>query len=96
MSILHTISRSPSSSLLESCSSLMQDGDAILFIEDGAYYCNDDAALNKLDTNTRLFTLRDDMVARGLRDRCSAKAEPISIDRFVEICCEYDKVVSWF
>ena len=96
MSILHTITRSPSSALLASCANLLGENDAILFIEDGIYYCTDEGHLSGIETPAKLYTLRADLVARGMLNRNVSKAEIINYDGFVQLCCEYDKVVSWF
>ena len=96
MSILHTISRSPSSTLLESCTSLLEKGDAVLFIEDGVYHCTDNSDLSAIESKAKLYALRGDLMARGVIAKSTAKAEAIDYDGFVRLCCEYDKVVSWF
>ena len=96
MSILHTISRSPSSALLASCASLLRKGDGVLFIEDGIYHCTDGASLSAIDSQVKLYALREDLMARGLIDKNTAEAETVNYDGFVQLCCEYDKVVSWF
>lgn len=96
MSTLHTISRSPSSALLASCTSLLEKGDGVVFIEDGIYHCTDSNKLSAIETPVKLYALREDLIARGMLDRNAAKAEAINYDGFVQLCCEYDKVVSWF
>lgn len=96
MTCLHTISCSPSTNLLASCSSCLKPGDAILFIEDGIYYCTsekeDELALDGIS----IYALSEDMIARGVLDRRTNKAELINYDQFVGLCCEFEKVVSWF
>ena len=95
MSILHTISKPPSSQLLAQCLSAASKGDAILFLEDGVYYC----AADKIDSSIpelSLFGLREDITARGIQDRVSADIRPVTMRNFVELCCEHDKVVNWF
>ncbi|NQV70223.1 MAG: sulfurtransferase complex subunit TusB [Pseudohongiella sp.] len=96
MTILHTISRSPSSALLASCASLLASGDAVLFIEDGIYHCSDNKALSAIEALVKLYVLREDLMARGMLGKNLADAEIVGYDAFVELCCEYDKVVSWF
>lgn len=96
MSTLHTISRSPVSGLLESCASVARPGDGLLFIEDGTYYCSNAGAIENLAANNSVFVLREDLLARGLLDNTSENAEIVDYDKFVELCCEFDKVVSWF
>lgn len=100
MSCLHTINRSPESSLLESCLSVIKKGDAILFIEDGVYHCTDSLAskltLQTLNNSVRLYALREDLVARALLPRIPDYITTANYQRFVELSCEHSKVVSWF
>jgi len=96
MSSLHTINRSPSRELLETCASLLMQGDAVLFIEDGVYYCLGQDCWPDLLTDVRVYSLREDMNARGILDRNATSAKLINYEQFVELCCKYDKTVSWF
>mgnify|MGYP000499359980 CR=1 FL=1 len=100
MSCLHTINRSPKSGLLESCLSVIQKGDAILFIEDGVYHCTDTLApkltRQTLDNSVHLYALREDLIARALLLRIPDYITTANYQRFVELSCEHDKVVSWF
>lgn len=96
MTCLHTISRSPASKLLQSCASLLKDGDAVLFIEDGVYHCLQFEPWPEIAAEIHVFSLREDMHARAVLDRNVSPAESVNLDRFVQLCCEYDKVVSWF
>ncbi len=96
MSCLHTISRSPHSQLLQTCLSTIQEDDALLFIEDGVYYSTVPHSLEKIPHPIRLFSLREDMLARAIHTRVADNVESIDYHRFVELSCEYDKTVSWF
>lgn len=96
MTCLHTISKSPASQLLSSCASVLKSGDGILFIEDGVYYCSLAESGRYPGTDIRLFGLKEDAVARGLSARNAADVELVDYAGFVELCCEYDKIVSWF
>lgn len=96
MSSLHTISRSPDSNLLASCLKLIRAGDAILFIEDGVYYCNAKATRDKVSESVKVYGLREDMLARATLAKTIGSIEPIDTHRFVELCCQHDKIVSWF
>lgn len=96
MSTLHTINRSPSSALLESCASLLEDGDGILFIEDGIYHCTDDSSLARFDASVKTYALSEDLAARGMLDKAAANTESVNYTGFVQLCCDYDKVISWF
>ena len=96
MSCLHTINRSPSRELLETCASLLQQGDGVLFIEDGVYHCLQQDCWPDLAADVSVYSLKEDMHARGILERNSSGAELIDYQQFVELCCEYEKTVSWF
>jgi tRNA 2-thiouridine synthesizing protein B len=96
MSCLHTINRSPDSNLLESCIKVVNAGDAILFIEDGVYHCASLANLQTIVETVRVYGLREDMLARATLPKTAERVEAIDTNQFVELCCEHDKVVSWF
>ena len=96
MSCLHTISRSPSQGLLQTCASVLQAGDAVLFIEDGVYHCLQYDPWPALHSQVKIFGLSEDIQARGLLSGCSSAIEIVNYDRFVALCCEHNKVVSWF
>ena len=42
------------------------------------------------------MALREDMLARGILARAADTVELIDTARFVKLCCEHDKIVSWF
>lgn len=96
MSCLHTISRSPDSNLLKSCLNVISPGDAILFIEDGVYHCGSQLSLQAIIETVKIYGLREDMLARATLSKTIDGVEIIDTTRFVELCCERDKVVSWF
>lgn len=96
MSCLHTISKSPDSKLLPLCVSVLKPGDGILFIEDGIYHCAIAHLDAKFDANIPVFALQEDAAARGMSERNLANIAFLNYDGFVELCCKYDKIVSWF
>lgn len=96
MSCLHTINRSPNSNLLTSCLNVINDGDAIMFIEDGVYHCCSQVYLKTLIETIKIYGLREDMLARSALAKTMDGVEVIDTAGFVELCCEHDKVVSWF
>lgn len=95
MSTLFTISKAPSSGLLENCLSVTRPGDAILFIEDGVYYCQTAMQLS-VSSDVKMYCLKEDITARGLGDRKTESVETASIDDFVTLSVHHDKTVSWF
>ena len=92
MSSLHTISKTPSQGQLNQCLSFLGQNDGLLFIEDGVYHCLEELDLPKIN----LFSLKEDMNARGIAGRNRTAAKSVDYLEFVELCCQYDKVVSWF
>ncbi|MDG2337256.1 MAG: sulfurtransferase complex subunit TusB [Gammaproteobacteria bacterium] len=96
MSCLHTISKSPDTQLLESCLKIIADGDAILFTEDGTYYTNSARKLEAIDKTCKIYGLREDMLARAILTKAADSVELIDTARFVKLCCDHDKIVSWF
>lgn len=96
MSCLHTINRSPDSNLLKSCINVINAGDAILFIEDGVYHCSSQVSLKDIIETVKIYGLREDMLARATFPKTIDRVETIDTARFVELCCEHDKVVSWY
>ena len=96
MSTLHTLNKSPDSMLLESCLAVLNEGDAILFIEDGIYHCASAKRIESIGDSTKVYGLREDMLARAMLAKIVDKVEVIDTAQFVDLCCEHDKVVSWF
>jgi len=96
VSCLHLINRSPVQGALPVCSTLVRGGDGVLFIEDGIYHCLQAELISNLPPDVELYCLREDLLARGVGSRVTETVESINYSRFVELCCEFDKVVSWF
>lgn len=96
MSCLHTINKSQASNLLARCLEVLNTGDAILFIEDGVYQTTSLENLQGIEESVKLYGLREDMLARATLTKTIDRVEAIDTIRFVELCCEHDKVLSWF
>jgi len=96
MSTLHTISKSPKSHLLRECLPLVDKGDGILFIEDGVYYCANNKLSDDFESDITWYGLKEDLNARGLELDDIRAIQIINYKNFVEICEEFDKVISWF
>ena len=96
MSSLHTINRSPDSKLLESCLKAINADDAILFLEDGVYHSILSTNLSAIAETVKVYSLREDMLARATLSKTKDRVEAIDTARFVGLCCEHEKVVSWF
>ena len=96
MSTLHTINKSPQTKLLQSCLTVINNGDAILFIEDGIYHCGSPAEIRSIHESIKVYGLREDILARATLSKLAEGVEAIDAERFVSLCCEHDKVLSWF
>jgi len=96
MSILHTISKPPSSGLLESCLPLLKAGDCVLFIEDGVFHCINSNQLVDGNLGVKFCALTEDLEARGLRNRVTPLFSVTNTPGFVELCVRFDKIVNWF
>ena len=96
MSILYTINKGSSSGLLKNCLAVLGKGDGLLFIEDGVYHCLPSSQLDELPPKVKLYALREDLQARGLLEKIQTTVQPVNTKKFVQLCCHYDKVVSWF
>ncbi len=96
MSTLYTVNQSPASGLLETCLRFMKPSDGILFLEDGVYHGAQQDCLEAISSEIAVYCLKEDLAARGLTEKLIDRAQPVSYRRFVELCTEFDKVVSWF
>lgn len=96
MATLHTINQSPDRQLLGQCLPVCSPGDALLFIEDGVYHGIQSAELARLPEKMPVFVLREDARARGLQERIPRRCEQVSMRKFVQMCCDFDRIVSWY
>ncbi len=96
MSTLHTIAKSPTSNLLESCRQLLGQNENLLFIEDGVYYASREDLLATIPGKRKLYALREDILARGIQGKITDRIELVSMHKFVELCCEHKKIINWF
>ncbi|MCY4265760.1 MAG: sulfurtransferase complex subunit TusB [Gammaproteobacteria bacterium] len=95
MSILFTISKPPALGLLESCQSIIEGSDALLLLEDGVYYSLREDLICPLG-RIPIYCLEEDLLARGLAEKTFELIQQVNYERFVKLCTEYSKVVSWF
>lgn len=96
MSCLHTINLSPSSGILSICAPLLLPGDAVIFLEDGIYCCTVPDILSSLQPTISLYALKEDLIARGALEQCNSQVNPVDCTQFVSLCCDFEKVISWF
>ena len=96
MTTLHTISKSPSSGLLETCTPILKAGDCVLFIEDGVYHCLNSSQLFDAKNGIKYLALSEDAEARGLKNKLNPLLNTVDTAGYVELCVRFDKVVNWF
>ena len=92
MSILHTASNEAA---LQRCLRFIAAGDALLLIEDGVYLSrrpSDNSALS----GVTLLALKDDLDARGLTLGPKGSVSAATMAGYVQLCCDYDKLINWF
>lgn len=96
--ILHTVNQSPfTTNTLAQCLSYIDDGDAILLLENGVYGALSSQSLAAQLTNKTCYVIEADLQARGLleQDRLT-HIKLIDVNQFVELTTQYDLVQSWY
>ncbi len=96
---LHILNRPPADrQCLASCLDALSSHDALLLIEDGVYHCLQGHADNfdALPEGVSLYALGPDVEARGLGKILNSAFSLVDDAGFVQLCCDQDKVVSWF
>lgn len=96
MSVLHTISKSSALSQASTKVAAVAKTDAVILLEDAVYLACRTKQLDHFPTSSKLFALRADIQARGLAERLDQRVELVDYEGFVDLCCDYDKIVSWF
>ena len=99
--ILHTVNRSPfGSDCLQSCLDVAATGSGIILIEDGVYCALANTELTELIstalTRHKIYVLSPDLQARGITNMVVEGIETVDYAGFVELCTEFDKIVSWY
>jgi len=98
--MLHTVNKSPfERNALDSCLSHLQQGGAILLIEDGIYGAlNGTAMTDKLKQAMKIaqvYALYPDIEARGMQDRVIDGIKLVDYGGFVDLVAEHASVQSW-
>ncbi len=102
MAILHTVNRSAAGGeSLTSCLRTVAAGSGVFLMEDGVYAARasgrDAHVLSVLDENVRLYALQADLQARGIAPgELLERVQIVDYGDFVDLTCEYDKVLAWF
>lgn len=97
--ILHTVNKPAPHQALELCLRFVAEDDIVVLLEDGVYnaVAASSAGIRLHDaTLNRIVALETDIIARGLQGKQAATVELINYQAFVELCCQCDKVQSWF
>jgi tRNA 2-thiouridine synthesizing protein B len=97
--ILHTVNKSTPQQALDLCLRFAATGDILVLLEDGAYNAvAASAASARLQAAklSRIAVIQADLAARGLEGKQSPTIELIDYQTLVTLCCECDKVQSWF
>jgi len=93
---LHTLNRPPSDdALLRDCLAALVADDTLLLLEDGVY-CGLPGRTPALPQGVRCVALAADVEARGLTRRLDPAVEVVDDAGFVSLCCDHDRVLSWF
>ena len=95
--ILHTVKTSPLQTYaLIDCLRYLSDDDSILFIEDGviatSVHLKEQALLNELSAQGRLWVLQEDLIARGLTNNI---AQPCNYQGFVALAVKHTSHLAW-
>ena len=95
--LLHMLNRSPASSRIPQDTLRAMGGeDRLLLIEDGVYGAMTPLVEQLAAAGGRLFVLREDLISRGLMDRCDERVIQVDMDGFVTLTEEAERTVSWF
>ncbi len=97
MPMLHLVNKSPyESNNLDTAAGLMQDGDALLLIEDGVYAAvKGGKAASKINGRS-VSVLGPDLAARGIaEDKLAGGVTVVDYAGFVDLVESNDKVQSW-
>jgi tRNA 2-thiouridine synthesizing protein B len=101
MSVLHIVNKSPyDRGSLDTCLRLAKADAGILFIEDGIYAVQKNAAaaekVQQALGSHRIYALEPDLRARGINaENMIDGISLVDYDGFVELTTEYDKLQSW-
>ncbi|WP_088328415.1 sulfurtransferase complex subunit TusB [Lacimicrobium sp. SS2-24] len=89
--LLHILTQRPGSTAYKDCLSAINEGDALLLIEDGVYAGNTEVLSM---ASNRIYALKPDSLARGL-DEPVHGITWIDYTGFVELTLKYTKTVTW-
>jgi tRNA 2-thiouridine synthesizing protein B len=95
--MLHLVNKSPYDACsLNTASTIMQDGDQLLLIEDGVYGAVKSGKAADLLNGLKVSVLGPDLAARGIsEDKLADGIDVIDYAGFVDLVETNDKVQSW-
>lgn len=94
---LHLLSRSPfTSPCLQDCLRLASGNDRLLLLGDGVYAALDAGLSLQGHPFAAIYALADDVASRGIPEPLPMAIERIDYERFVSLCCEAERTLSWF
>lgn len=102
MPILHSVNKSPyTQNTLQQCLDVIGDNHALILIEDGVYAALKNSPsssnLEKIYAQgTKVYALDTDINMRGLNGDLSTHITTVSMNDFVNLCCQYSSVQSWY
>ena len=97
MSMLHLVNKSPyENGNLDTASSIMNDGDVLLLIEDAVYAAVKAGKASAMLDGCKVSVLGPDLAARGItEDKLADGIDVIDYAGFVDLVESNDKVQSW-
>ena len=97
MSMLHLVNKSPyENGNLDTASSIMNDGDVLLLIEDAVYAAVKAGKASAMLDGCKVSVLGPDLAARGIsEDKLADGVDVIDYAGFVDLVESNDKVQSW-
>ena len=97
MSMLHMVNKSPyENSTLKTATSIMNDGDVLLLIEDAVYGAVKAGKASAMLDGHTVSVLGPDLAARGIsEDKLADGIDVVDYAGFVDLVESNDKVQSW-
>jgi tRNA 2-thiouridine synthesizing protein B len=95
--MLHTLSRSPWQSDIESLLRMAREGDVLLLIQDGVFAAIDGSRFVEILNNApiKTYALEEDIDARGLVGQISANIDVVGYNHFVDLTVKHASQMNW-
>lgn len=96
MATLHILNKAPAEAgVANDCFRSISQGDGLALIEDGVYHALS-AQPSLMNKECQIFALQPDLEARGLSSRIESGTQVVNQAGFVDLCCQFEKSISWF